>query len=138
MFVCIVIEWGRIININSCHGLVGTAGKCGYSAAKHGLMGLTKVNNDACVYWCCCFSFCCCCNWNMFWLIFVLSMNIKFDLIIKHFFSDFRGYLFFAQVTVCLILKKFQCPWNLQLKDFLYRRVCNSFLLNFIFFWNKD
>ncbi|XP_072047444.1 D-beta-hydroxybutyrate dehydrogenase-like [Amphiura filiformis] len=36
-------EWGRIININSCHGLVGTAGKCGYSAAKHGLMGLTKT-----------------------------------------------------------------------------------------------
>ena len=37
------IEWGRIINISSVHGLVGNAGKVGYSAAKHGLMGLTKV-----------------------------------------------------------------------------------------------
>ena len=35
--------WGRIINIASAHGLVGSAEKSAYVAAKHGLMGLTKV-----------------------------------------------------------------------------------------------
>lgn len=35
--------WGRIINIASAHGLVASAGKSAYVAAKHGLVGLTKV-----------------------------------------------------------------------------------------------
>ena len=35
--------WGRIINIASVHGLVGSVHKCAYVAAKHGLVGLTKV-----------------------------------------------------------------------------------------------
>jgi len=35
--------WGRIINIASAHGLVGSAQKSAYVAAKHGLVGLTKV-----------------------------------------------------------------------------------------------
>ncbi|QDQ28026.1 3-hydroxybutyrate dehydrogenase [Chitinimonas arctica] len=35
--------WGRIINIASAHGLVGSTGKSAYVAAKHGLIGLTKV-----------------------------------------------------------------------------------------------
>ena len=35
--------WGRIINIASVHGLVGSAEKSAYVAAKHGLVGLTKV-----------------------------------------------------------------------------------------------
>ena len=34
---------GRIINIASVHGLVGSAGKSAYVAAKHGIIGLTKV-----------------------------------------------------------------------------------------------
>ncbi len=36
-------NWGRIINIASVHGLVGSSGKSAYVAAKHGLIGLTKV-----------------------------------------------------------------------------------------------
>jgi 3-hydroxybutyrate dehydrogenase len=36
-------KWGRIINIASAHGLVGSAFKSAYVAAKHGLLGLTKV-----------------------------------------------------------------------------------------------
>ena len=36
-------NWGRIINLASVHGLVGSAGKSAYVAAKHGLVGLTKV-----------------------------------------------------------------------------------------------
>jgi 3-hydroxybutyrate dehydrogenase len=36
-------NWGRIINIASVHGLVGSAGKSAYVAAKHGIIGLTKV-----------------------------------------------------------------------------------------------
>jgi 3-hydroxybutyrate dehydrogenase len=36
-------NWGRIINIASVHGLVASAGKAAYVAAKHGLIGLTKV-----------------------------------------------------------------------------------------------
>lgn len=35
--------WGRIINIASVHGLVGSTGKSAYVAAKHGVVGLTKV-----------------------------------------------------------------------------------------------
>jgi 3-hydroxybutyrate dehydrogenase len=35
--------WGRIINIASAHGLVGSAHKAAYVAAKHGMVGLTKV-----------------------------------------------------------------------------------------------
>jgi len=35
--------WGRIINIASAHGLVGSADKSAYVAAKHGIVGLTKV-----------------------------------------------------------------------------------------------
>lgn len=35
--------WGRIINIASAHGLVASATKSAYVAAKHGLVGLTKV-----------------------------------------------------------------------------------------------
>jgi 3-hydroxybutyrate dehydrogenase len=36
-------RWGRIINIASAHGLVGSPFKSAYVAAKHGLLGLTKV-----------------------------------------------------------------------------------------------
>lgn len=35
--------WGRIINIASAHGLVASVHKPAYVAAKHGLVGLTKV-----------------------------------------------------------------------------------------------
>src|SRR3989338_2570999 len=35
--------YGRIINIASAHGLVASAGKGAYVAAKHGVVGLTKV-----------------------------------------------------------------------------------------------
>ena len=36
-------NWGRIINIASVHGLVGSIQKSAYVAAKHGIVGLTKV-----------------------------------------------------------------------------------------------
>lgn len=36
-------NWGRIINIASVHGLVGSTQKSAYVAAKHGIVGLTKV-----------------------------------------------------------------------------------------------
>jgi 3-hydroxybutyrate dehydrogenase len=36
-------RWGRIINVASAHGLVGSAFKSAYVAAKHGVVGLTKV-----------------------------------------------------------------------------------------------
>lgn len=35
--------WGRIINIASVHGLVASVNKSAYCAAKHGIVGLTKV-----------------------------------------------------------------------------------------------
>ena len=35
--------WGRIINIASAHGLVASRDKSAYVAAKHGVVGLTKV-----------------------------------------------------------------------------------------------
>ena len=35
--------WGRIVNIASAHGLVASPCKAAYVAAKHGLIGLTKV-----------------------------------------------------------------------------------------------
>jgi len=36
-------NWGRVINLASVHGLVGSVGKSAYVAAKHGVVGLTKV-----------------------------------------------------------------------------------------------
>ena len=36
-------NWGRVINIASAHGLVASAEKAAYVAAKHGVVGLTKV-----------------------------------------------------------------------------------------------
>jgi 3-hydroxybutyrate dehydrogenase len=36
-------NWGRIINIASTHGLVASVQKAAYVAAKHGVVGLTKV-----------------------------------------------------------------------------------------------
>lgn len=36
-------NWGRVINVASVHGLVGSAEKSAYVAAKHGVVGLTKV-----------------------------------------------------------------------------------------------
>jgi 3-hydroxybutyrate dehydrogenase len=36
-------NWGRIINIASAHGLVASAKKSAYVAAKHGIVGLTKA-----------------------------------------------------------------------------------------------
>ncbi|WP_242334079.1 MULTISPECIES: 3-hydroxybutyrate dehydrogenase [unclassified Anaeromyxobacter] len=35
--------WGRIVNTASVHGLVGSVHKAAYVAAKHGLVGFTKV-----------------------------------------------------------------------------------------------
>ena len=35
-------NWGRIVNVASVHGLVASASKSAYVAAKHGLVGLTK------------------------------------------------------------------------------------------------
>lgn len=36
-------NWGRIINISSVHGLVASENKAAYCAAKHGLIGFSKV-----------------------------------------------------------------------------------------------
>ena len=36
-------KWGRIINVASAHGLVASPFKSAYVAAKHGIIGLTKV-----------------------------------------------------------------------------------------------
>ena len=35
--------WGRIVNIASVHGQVGSVGKAAYVAAKHGVIGLTRA-----------------------------------------------------------------------------------------------
>jgi 3-hydroxybutyrate dehydrogenase len=35
-------NWGRIVNIASVHGLVASAEKSAYTAAKHGIVGFTK------------------------------------------------------------------------------------------------
>src|SRR4029078_6853759 len=40
-------KWGRIINIASAHGLVGSPFKAAYVGAKHGMLGLTKVTRLA-------------------------------------------------------------------------------------------
>ncbi len=36
-------NWGRIVNVASAHGHVASAKKAAYVAAKHGVLGLTKV-----------------------------------------------------------------------------------------------
>jgi 3-hydroxybutyrate dehydrogenase len=36
-------KWGRVINVSSAHGLVASPFKSAYVAAKHGMVGLTKV-----------------------------------------------------------------------------------------------
>ena len=36
-------NWGRIVNIASTHGLVASVHKTAYVAAKHGILGITKV-----------------------------------------------------------------------------------------------
>ncbi len=36
-------EWGRVVNIDSIHGLVASPFKSGYVSAKHGLVGLTRT-----------------------------------------------------------------------------------------------
>jgi 3-hydroxybutyrate dehydrogenase len=36
-------RWGRIVNIDSIHGLVASPNKAGYICAKHGLVGLTRT-----------------------------------------------------------------------------------------------
>ncbi|MCH2078403.1 MAG: 3-hydroxybutyrate dehydrogenase [Rhodobacteraceae bacterium] len=35
--------WGRVINLASAHGLTASPYKCAYVAAKHGVVGMTKV-----------------------------------------------------------------------------------------------
>ena len=35
--------WGRVINISSAHGLTASPYKSAYVAAKHGIVGMTKV-----------------------------------------------------------------------------------------------
>lgn len=36
-------NWGRVVNIASAHGLIASVNKSAYVAAKHGIVGLTKV-----------------------------------------------------------------------------------------------
>ena len=36
-------HWGRVVNIDSIHGLVASPFKSGYISAKHGLIGLTRT-----------------------------------------------------------------------------------------------
>jgi len=40
--------WGRIVNVASTHGLVASSQKIAYVAAKHGIIGLTKVMGLEC------------------------------------------------------------------------------------------
>ncbi|MFO1539566.1 MAG: 3-hydroxybutyrate dehydrogenase [Chloroflexota bacterium] len=35
--------WGRIVNLSSIHGLIASPNKSAYTAAKHGLVGLTRA-----------------------------------------------------------------------------------------------
>ncbi|HEV8314922.1 MAG TPA: 3-hydroxybutyrate dehydrogenase [Burkholderiaceae bacterium] len=37
------MNWGRVINVASTHGLVASAGKSAYVASKHGVIGFTKA-----------------------------------------------------------------------------------------------
>ena len=39
-------RWGRIINIASAHGVVASPNKSAYVAAKHGLLGLTRLSRS--------------------------------------------------------------------------------------------
>ena len=41
-------KWGRIVNVASTHGLVASAQKSAYVAAKHGVLGLTKAVGIEC------------------------------------------------------------------------------------------
>lgn len=41
-------KWGRIVNVASTHGLVASSHKVAYVAAKHGIVGLTKVVGMEC------------------------------------------------------------------------------------------
>ncbi|MGQ0564775.1 MAG: 3-hydroxybutyrate dehydrogenase [Gemmobacter sp.] len=41
-------NWGRVVNIASAHGLTASPFKAAYVAAKHGLVGLTKVTALEC------------------------------------------------------------------------------------------
>jgi 3-oxoacyl-[acyl-carrier protein] reductase len=36
-------RWGRIVNVTSVSGILGNAGQANYSAAKAGMIGLTKA-----------------------------------------------------------------------------------------------
>lgn len=36
-------NWGKIVNIASVHGVVGSVWKTPYVASKHGIIGMTKV-----------------------------------------------------------------------------------------------
>jgi NAD(P)-dependent dehydrogenase (short-subunit alcohol dehydrogenase family) len=42
--ILLISGWGRIVNMSSIEGLVSGRGTAAYSAAKHGVIGLTKVN----------------------------------------------------------------------------------------------
>lgn len=46
--VMIERKWGRVINVASVHGLVASPNKSAYVAAKHGVVGLTKVTALEC------------------------------------------------------------------------------------------
>lgn len=41
---CLSAGWGRIVNIGSVHSIIGSPNKSAYTAAKHGIAGLTKVS----------------------------------------------------------------------------------------------
>ena len=43
LFIMTQTGWGRIVNISSVLGQIGMQGWSAYCAAKHGLIGLTKV-----------------------------------------------------------------------------------------------